>query len=174
MSATPRRTAGAAGTAIRRLRSGIVRLFGLDTEDAAIARDAPAPSPPGEPPRAVPLPPVPPMGPPPARPVPPSKALAGAGAEDAALDAARQRERERCAAIVTSPAGLKHPALACSLAFRTRLSRGDALALLEVATPPSVEFGHLEKAHGVFHQAGPTSIARGACSGSRGQLALRR
>jgi hypothetical protein len=43
---------------------------------------------------------------------------------------ARNRERARCAAIVTSAAGLKHPGLAYALAFKTRISRADALDLL--------------------------------------------
>ncbi|VTU36210.1 hypothetical protein [Variovorax sp. PBL-E5] len=43
---------------------------------------------------------------------------------------ARRRERARCAAILRSVAGVKNPALAASLAFKTRMSRTEALGVL--------------------------------------------
>jgi hypothetical protein len=46
-------------------------------------------------------------------------------------EAAVQRERERCRAIVMSPVGLNQPGLAYHLAFGTRMKRSEALALLE-------------------------------------------
>lgn len=51
--------------------------------------------------------------------------------------AARRRERERCQAIVGSPVGLRHPALAANLAFGTRLRRSEALVLLDACDRPS-------------------------------------
>lgn len=45
--------------------------------------------------------------------------------------AARRRERARCAAIMTSPAGLKHPQVAFALAFHTTQSVDEALAALD-------------------------------------------
>jgi len=44
---------------------------------------------------------------------------------------ARRRERARCAAIVMSSAGLKHPRVAYALAFQTSLSVAEAVATLE-------------------------------------------
>jgi len=48
-----------------------------------------------------------------------------------AAAAARNRERARCAAIVLSDVGLKHPQVAFALAFHTTQSVADALATLE-------------------------------------------
>jgi transcriptional regulator GlxA family with amidase domain len=45
--------------------------------------------------------------------------------------AARDRERARCAAIVMSAVGLKHPAVAFALAFHTTQSVDEALAALD-------------------------------------------
>jgi hypothetical protein len=60
---------------------------------------------------------------------------------------ARRRERARCAAILTSAAGLKHPELACVLAFRTRVSRSEALGVLAVVEAPwASQWAHLEPA----------------------------
>lgn len=50
--------------------------------------------------------------------------------------AARRRERERCQAIVGSPVGLRHPALAASLAFGSRLRRSEAIVLLHACDRP--------------------------------------
>lgn len=50
--------------------------------------------------------------------------------------AARRRERERCQAIVCSPVGLRHPALAASLAFGSRLHRSEAIVLLNACDRP--------------------------------------
>jgi hypothetical protein len=58
------------------------------------------------------------------------------------FEAAAERERARCEAIVMSAAGLKNPALAYSLAFKTRLKRSEALAVLQQAVAPSGEFAH--------------------------------
>lgn len=49
---------------------------------------------------------------------------------------ARRRERARCEAIISSPAGLKNPALAKVIAFDSRMTRKEGLALLE-STPPA-------------------------------------
>lgn len=58
---------------------------------------------------------------------------------------ARRRERARCAAILTSAGGLKLPELAYALAFRTRLSRRESLAVLADATEPSTSrWAHLK------------------------------
>lgn len=43
---------------------------------------------------------------------------------------ARRRENARCAAIFASPAAAKNPALAASLAFDTRMTRKEAIAVL--------------------------------------------
>ena len=47
---------------------------------------------------------------------------------------ARQRERQRCAAIFASKASARNPVLAANLAFRTSMTRQEALAVLE-STP---------------------------------------
>lgn len=53
---------------------------------------------------------------------------------------ARRREQARCAAIFASKAAAFNPALAANLAFRTRLPRSEAVAMLE-ASPPAVVSG---------------------------------
>lgn len=50
------------------------------------------------------------------------------------LAKARRREQARCAAIFASKAAAGNPALAANLAFKTRMSRKEALAVLE-STP---------------------------------------
>jgi hypothetical protein len=152
MSVAPRRAAERAGVIIRRLGRGIVHLFRLQSGDTSAERAGPAPAPPSEPLRGVPMPPAPPKGPPSAPPAVPLKTTSTA-IDGSPLEAARRRERERCAAIVTSPAGLKHPGLACSLAFHSRLSRSEALALLEHAETTSVAFDHLGGANRRFLNA---------------------
>ncbi|MBB5414100.1 hypothetical protein [Paraburkholderia atlantica] len=47
---------------------------------------------------------------------------------------ARRREQARCAAIFASKAAARNPVLAANLAFNTRMSRQEALAILE-STP---------------------------------------
>ena len=54
---------------------------------------------------------------------------------------ARRRERARCASIVTSADGIKHPALACVLAFQTRVPVAEAVRVL--SDVQQLEFGHL-------------------------------
>lgn len=49
----------------------------------------------------------------------------------AAVAAARRRERTRCAAIMGCQAAAKNPALAAGLAFKTRLTRQEAIQFLE-------------------------------------------
>lgn len=51
--------------------------------------------------------------------------------------AARRRERARCAAIFASRAAAKNPALACSLAFQTSMTRVEALSVLESSPAPA-------------------------------------
>jgi hypothetical protein len=66
---------------------------------------------------------------------------------ESAMAQARRRERARCAAIVTSAAGLKLPDLAYALAFRTRLSRSEALSVLDLVEAPSKSrWAHLQPA----------------------------
>jgi hypothetical protein len=48
---------------------------------------------------------------------------------------ARRRERARCEAIVCSAAGLKNPVLAKAIAFESRMTRKEGIALLESAPP---------------------------------------
>ncbi|MBB5411693.1 hypothetical protein HDG34_005654 [Paraburkholderia sp. HC6.4b] len=59
---------------------------------------------------------------------------------------ARRREQARCAAIFSSHAAARNPVLAANLAFRTRLARGAALAVLE-STPaaPPANSGRVER-----------------------------
>jgi hypothetical protein len=59
--------------------------------------------------------------------------------------AARRREQARCAAIFASPAAARNPVLAANLAFKSRMSRGEALAILE-ATPAAAAAGHPDRA----------------------------
>jgi hypothetical protein len=51
-----------------------------------------------------------------------------------AMAAARDRERARCEAIVNCAAGLRNPVLAKSIAFTSRMTRKEGIALLE-STP---------------------------------------
>jgi len=55
-------------------------------------------------------------------------------AEQALCNAARDRERARCEAIVTCAAAAGNPSLAKALAFGSRMTRKEAIAMLE-ATP---------------------------------------
>ncbi|MBC8729436.1 hypothetical protein F6X39_14290 [Paraburkholderia sp. UCT2] len=59
---------------------------------------------------------------------------------------ARRREQARCAAIFSCHAAARNPVLAANLAFRTRLARGAALAVLE-STPaaPTANSGRVER-----------------------------
>jgi hypothetical protein len=63
---------------------------------------------------------------------------------DTVAAAARRRERARCAAIVTCAAGLKNPDLAYGLAFETRMTRLEAVMLLELHGADSSEWSHLD------------------------------
>lgn len=47
---------------------------------------------------------------------------------------AQRRERARCEAIICSPAGVKNPVLAKAIAFESRMTRKEGIALLE-STP---------------------------------------
>lgn len=53
----------------------------------------------------------------------------------------RLREQARCASIFASQAAARNPVLAANLAFKTRMSRAEALALLE-ATPGAAAPGN--------------------------------
>jgi hypothetical protein len=62
-----------------------------------------------------------------------------------AAAAARRREQARCAAIFASPAAGRNPVLAANLAFKSRMGRAEALAILE-ATPAAAAAGHPDRA----------------------------
>jgi hypothetical protein len=62
-----------------------------------------------------------------------------------AAAAARRREQARCAAIFASPAAGRNPVLAANLAFKSRMGRVEALAILE-ATPAAAGAGHPDRA----------------------------
>lgn len=53
----------------------------------------------------------------------------------------RLREQARCASIFASQAAARNPVLAANLAFKTRMSRAEALSLLE-ATPGAAALGN--------------------------------
>lgn len=54
-----------------------------------------------------------------------------------AIAAARLRERERCAAIFACRAAGRNPELAANLAFSTRMTRTEAVAVLQGTPPPA-------------------------------------
>jgi len=54
-----------------------------------------------------------------------------------AAASARRREQARCAAIFATRAAGRNPVLAAQFAFRTRLPRGEAIAMLEAAPAPA-------------------------------------
>jgi hypothetical protein len=58
---------------------------------------------------------------------------------------ARLREQARCASIFASPAAARNPVLAANLAFKSRMGRGEALAILE-ATPAAATAGNTARA----------------------------
>ena len=58
---------------------------------------------------------------------------------------ARRREQARCAAIFASPAAARNPVLAATLAFTTRMSRTEAVAVLE-STPAPASALHPQRA----------------------------
>lgn len=62
-----------------------------------------------------------------------------------AVAKARRREQARCAAIFASPAAARNPVLAANLAFKTRMTRTEALATLE-GTPAPASAAHVDRA----------------------------
>lgn len=58
---------------------------------------------------------------------------------------ARLREQARCAAIFASPAAARNPVLAANLAFKGRMPRREAIALLE-GTPAPAAASHQSRA----------------------------
>jgi hypothetical protein len=64
---------------------------------------------------------------------------------DSLLARARARERARCAAIMGSAEGQRNPMLAANLAFKTRITRVEALALLAGTAPVATSL-HPERA----------------------------
>lgn len=58
---------------------------------------------------------------------------------------ARRREQARCAAIFASPAAARNPVLAATLAFTMRMSRAEAVAVLE-STPAPASVLHPQRA----------------------------
>jgi hypothetical protein len=62
---------------------------------------------------------------------------------DRATEAACQRERARCQAILSAPEAAIHPALAKGLAFGTGMTRKEALRTLAYVTTTK-DFAHLE------------------------------
>jgi len=57
---------------------------------------------------------------------------------------ARRREQARCAAIFASPAAARNPVLAANLAFKGRMPRREAIALLE-STPAPAAASHVSR-----------------------------
>jgi len=58
---------------------------------------------------------------------------------------ARRREQARCAAIMGSKAAARNPVLAANLAFKTRMTRAEALATLD-GTPAPASASHMSRA----------------------------
>ncbi|VVE12806.1 hypothetical protein PCA20602_02724 [Pandoraea capi] len=58
---------------------------------------------------------------------------------------ARRREQARCAAIMGSKAAARNPVLAANLAFKTRMTRAEAIDTLE-ATPAAASAAHSSRA----------------------------
>ncbi|MFS2103571.1 hypothetical protein [Ralstonia sp. Ralssp135] len=59
-----------------------------------------------------------------------------------AVARARRREQARCAAIFASKAAARNPVLAANLAFKTRMTRAEAIATLEATPAPA---GHSDR-----------------------------
>jgi hypothetical protein len=78
---------------------------------------------------------------------------------------ARLREQARCASIFASPAAARNPVLAANLAFKSRMGRGEALAILE-ATPAAATAGHPARS------AGNPRVGAGADGGTTTKQAL--
>lgn len=90
---------------------------------------------------------------------------------------ARRRERARCEAIVRSPAGLKNPVLAKTIAFESRMTRKEGIALLE-STPLAAIVNRRNQARadrnpriGVHPSEPSTSQNTGAAARMHGALA---
>lgn len=108
----------------------LAHLFGFGKTKDAASLSAPAPAAaPGRPPSA--------KNAAPAAPVSASRQTVDEDEEmfgTGSIADARCRERARCGAIIRSPAGLKNPVLAKTIAFTSRMTRKEGIALLE-STP---------------------------------------